>query len=84
MPRFELLWGEYAGEQFNSLPLAAQRAVMDAVADVQDDPAARGSYDEATDWYTTHFASEGVAGLIVYVVGERHCRVVILRVTLLI
>lgn len=40
-----------------------------------------GGYDEVTDRYTTDFAGEAVAGLIVCIVGEAQRCVVILHVT---
>jgi hypothetical protein len=70
MPSFEVVWVDYAGEQFDSLPPAARRAVMDTVAELQDDPIGRGSYDQATDRYTADFVGDGAAGLLVYVVGQ--------------
>jgi hypothetical protein len=81
MPRFELIWAQHAGDQFNSLSPATRQVVMDAIAEIEQDPTGRGTYDKTTDRYTADFAGEAVTGLIVYVVAQAQLRIIILRVT---
>lgn len=81
MPSFDLIWAEQAREQVNSLAPAAKRAVMGAIGEIHDDPFGRGTYDKTTDRYTADFDDGTAVGLIVYVVGDRQLRIVILRVT---
>lgn len=82
-PSFDLVWAQHAHDQVNSLAPAAKRVVMTAVAEIQHDPFGRGVYDKTTDRYTADFADDGVAGLIVYVLGEQQLRIVVLRVTVI-
>jgi hypothetical protein len=83
MPRYELVWAEYAREQYESLRQAPRRAVAALTSEIRADPTGRGSYDQETDRYSADFVGEGVAGLVLYLVGERRPRVVILRVTVI-
>lgn len=83
MSLYEVVWAEHASEQFTTLPPAARQAVMTAIAEIQQDPTHRGTYDKTTDRYTADFSGDDVAGLIVYIVGEQRLRVVVLRVTAL-
>jgi hypothetical protein len=53
MPLFEVVWVDYASEQFGSLPPPARRAVMDTIAELQDDPLGRASYDPAVGRYAS-------------------------------
>lgn len=81
MAHYEVVWAQHASDQFYDLPPAAQRVVMDAIADIQADPVGRGIYEKETDRYTADFSGDAAAGLIVYIVAQGELRVVILRVT---
>ncbi|MQA07390.1 MAG: hypothetical protein GEU98_02345 [Pseudonocardiaceae bacterium] len=83
MSRYELIWAEHAAEQFDTLSAAARQAVLTVITEIQRDPLGRGTYDKTADRYAADINHEGISGLIVYIVGDRHLRIVVLRVTVL-
>lgn len=79
MTRFETRWVEHAARQLDALPSLTRDAVIARIAQLEadDDPGRFGTYNAATDTYTTDFRDDG---FITFAVVADRFQIIVLRV----
>lgn len=75
---YTAVWTDVPRAQYDALPDVARKAFDKKFEAVLNDPYGVGDYDKLADQWSTDFA--GGAGMLVYVVGDKTIRVVVLRV----
>ena len=78
MTLYTAVWTDVPQAQYNALPDAARKAFDETFEAVLNDPYEVGDYDKLADQWSTDFADG--AGMLVYIVGDKTIRVVVLRV----
>lgn len=76
MPEHQILWVDFATDQYLSLPAERRQAIDERLRQLATSPTEGSVYDADTDRWTAEFAD----GLILFVFGGRRERIVILRV----
>lgn len=75
------MWPDVPQRQYDSFPPETQRQIDARIDLIRDDPESYGSYDMATDQWTTTFG-DGMR-FITYAVVQRNVTIIVLRLVAL-